>query len=90
MPEEVRIRRYWRSYEPFDPLQDGFDRLSALTMLAEIDRLRVALHKIGGHDAGGDWFTAGIISIAREAVGEPSRRTERRPAEERRIGRHHR
>lgn len=38
--QEPEIRRYWRSEKPFDSLNDGFDRLSALAMLAEIERLR--------------------------------------------------
>ena len=38
--QEPEIRRYWRADRPFDTMQDGFDRLSALAMLAEIDRLR--------------------------------------------------
>lgn len=36
---ESDIRRYWQADRPFDALADGFDRLSALVMLAEIDRL---------------------------------------------------
>ena len=40
--QEPEIRRYWRADRAFDALQDGFDRLSALAMLAEIDRLRAS------------------------------------------------
>jgi hypothetical protein len=41
--QEPEIRRYWRADKPFDTMHDGFDRLSALAMLAEIDRLRAAV-----------------------------------------------
>lgn len=46
MPEEDRIRKYWKADKPFDTLFDGFDRLSALTMLKEIDRLRKVIDEL--------------------------------------------
>lgn len=38
--QESEIRRHWKADLPYDSLQDGFNRLSALSMLSEIDRTR--------------------------------------------------